>query len=98
MTQLDSCSVTGVACGSDVPAIEVRGLSFTYPGAEALVLDGLDWSVPQGAFALLVGGTGSGKSTLIRCVDYLEEPTSGDFFIDGTATTENGLALTALVS
>lgn len=65
MTRLDSCSVTGVACGSDVPAIEVRGLSFTYPGAEALVLDGLDWSVPQGAFALLVGGTGSGKSTLL---------------------------------
>lgn len=65
MTRLDSCSVTGGACGSDVPAIEVRGLSFTYSGAEAPVLDGLDWSVPQGAFALLVGGTGSGKSTLL---------------------------------
>lgn len=65
MTRLDSCSVTGVACGSDVPAIEVRGLHFAYPGAEAPVLDGLDWSVPQGAFALLVGGTGSGKSTLL---------------------------------
>ena len=65
MTRLDSCSVTGGACGSDVPAIEVRGLSFTYPGAEAAVLEGLDWSVPQGAFALLVGGTGSGKSTLL---------------------------------
>lgn len=65
MTRLDSCSVTGGACGSDVPAIEMRGLSFTYPGAEAPVLDGLDWSVPQGAFALLVGGTGSGKSTLL---------------------------------
>ena len=65
MTRLDSCSVTGVACGSDVPAIEVRGLSFTYPGAEAPVLEELDWRVPQGAFALLVGGTGSGKSTLL---------------------------------
>ena len=65
MARLDSCSVTGGACGSDVPAIEVRGLSFTYPGAEASVLEGLDWSVPQGAFALLVGGTGSGKSTLL---------------------------------
>ncbi len=65
MARLDSCSVTGGACGSDVPAIEVRGLSFTYPGAEAAVLEGLDWSVPQGAFALLVGGTGSGKSTLL---------------------------------
>lgn len=65
MARLDNCSVTGGACGSDVPAIEVRGLSFTYPGAEAPVLDELNWSVPQGAFALLVGGTGSGKSTLL---------------------------------
>ena len=65
MARLDNCSVTGVACGSNVPAIEVRGLRFAYPGADAAVLEGLDWSVPQGAFALLVGGTGSGKSTLL---------------------------------
>ena len=65
MARLDRGPVSGAACGPDMPAIEVRSLSFTYPGAEALVLDGLDWSVPQGAFALLVGGTGSGKSTLL---------------------------------
>ena len=65
MARLDNCSATGVACGTGVPAIEVRGLSFTYPGAGTSVLKGLDWSVPQGAFALLVGGTGSGKSTLL---------------------------------
>ena len=65
MTRLDSCSVTGGACGSDAPAIEVRGLRFAYPGAEAPVFEELDWCVPQGAFALLVGGTGSGKSTLL---------------------------------
>ena len=65
MTRLDRDSVSDTACDSDVPAIEVRGLSFAYPGAEAPVLEGLDWSVPQGAFALLVGGTGSGKSTLL---------------------------------
>ena len=75
MTRLDSCSVTGGACGSDVPAIEIRGLSFTYPGAEAPVLDGLDWSVPQGAFALLVGGTGSGKSTLLSLLKPEISPT-----------------------
>lgn len=75
MTRLDSCSVTGVACGSDVPAIEVRGLHFAYPGAEAPVLDGLDWSVPQGAFALLVGGTGSGKSTLLSLLKPEIAPT-----------------------
>ena len=65
MTRLDRGSVSGAACDSDVPAIEVRGLSFAYPGAAAPVLEGLDWAVPQGAFALLVGGTGSGKSTLL---------------------------------
>ena len=65
MARFDRGSVSGVACGLDVPAIEVRGLSFAYPGATAPVLDGLDWTVPQGAFALLVGGTGSGKSTLL---------------------------------
>ena len=65
MARFDRGSVSGVACGLDVPAIEVRGLSFAYPGATAPVFDGLDWTVPQGAFALLVGGTGSGKSTLL---------------------------------
>ncbi|MDY5935587.1 MAG: ATP-binding cassette domain-containing protein [Collinsella sp.] len=52
-------------CGSDMPAIEVRGLRFAYPGAEVPVFEELDWRVPQGTFALLVGGTGSGKSTLL---------------------------------
>ena len=88
MTRLDSCSVTGGACGSDVPAIEVRGLSFTYPGAEAPVLDGLDWSVPQGAFALLVGGTGSGKSTLAKHLNALLVPDKGQVEVCGMDTSE----------
>ncbi len=65
MARLDRGPVSGAACGPDIPAIEVRSLSFAYPDADAAVLEGLDWSVPQGAFALLVGGTGSGKSTLL---------------------------------
>lgn len=65
MSRLDRGPVSGAACGPDIPAIEVRSLSFAYPDADAAVLEGLDWSVPQGAFALLVGGTGSGKSTLL---------------------------------
>lgn len=65
MTRLDGSMMTDAARGSDEPAIEVRGLRFAYPGAEAPVFDGLDWRVSQGAFALLVGGTGSGKSTLL---------------------------------
>ena len=65
MARLDGSMMAGAVCGPDIPAIEVRNLSFAYPGADAAVLERLDWSVPQGAFALLVGGTGSGKSTLL---------------------------------
>lgn len=65
MARFDRSSAAGVAYGSAAPAIEVRGLSFAYPGVKAPVLEGLDWRVSQGAFALLAGGTGSGKSTLL---------------------------------
>lgn len=75
MARLDRGSVPGAACSSDVLAIEVRGLSFAYPGAEAPVLEGLGWVVPQGAFALLVGGTGSGKSTLLSLLKPEIAPT-----------------------
>lgn len=65
MARLDGSIMADAVCGSDIPAIEVRGLCFAYPGAEVPVFEGLDWRVPQGTFALLVGGTGSGKSTLL---------------------------------
>lgn len=75
MTRLDGSMMTGMVRGSDEPAIEVRGLRFAYPGAEAPVFDGLDWRVSQGAFALLVGGTGSGKSTLLSLLKPEITPT-----------------------
>lgn len=65
MARLDGSIMADAVCGSDIPAIEVRGLRFAYPGAEVPVFEELDWRVPQGTFALLVGGTGSGKSTLL---------------------------------
>ena len=49
-----------------MPALEVRDLTFTYPGGVAPVLDRASLVVPDGAFALLTGLTGSGKSTLLR--------------------------------
>jgi CCR4-NOT complex subunit CAF16 len=49
-------------------AIEIRELSFKYPGAERAVLDNLSLSVPVGARCLLLGANGVGKSTLLRLV------------------------------
>ncbi len=52
---------------TDLAAIEARDFSFAYPGAKKLVLKGIDWRVGQGEFQLLVGSTGCGKTTLMRC-------------------------------
>lgn len=91
MAQVDGNSLKGAPREADAPAIEVRGLSFSYPGAAAPVLDGLDWSVPQGAFALLVGGTGSGKSTLLSLLKPEIAPTgecSGGLRVLGEAVAD----------
>lgn len=91
MAQVDGYSLKGVPCEADAPAIEVRDLSFTYSGAAAPVLDGLDWSVPRGAFALLVGGTGSGKSTLLSLLKPEIAPTgecSGGLRVLGEAAAD----------
>lgn len=49
-------------------ALELKGLSFTHAGATEEVLRGVDLDVVQGSFALLVGDTGSGKSTMLSLV------------------------------
>ena len=67
-------------------AIEVRDCSFTYTGSSEPVLTHVDWSVPEGAFALLVGATGSGKSTLLSLLKPEISPAgacSGELFVLG---------------
>lgn len=51
-----------------VLALELKGLSFTHAGATEEVLRGVDLDVVRGSFALLVGDTGSGKSTMLSLV------------------------------
>ena len=52
------------------------------------VLKDVNLNVKAGEKLVVIGPSGSGKSTLIRCVDYLEEPTSGEIIIDGTPLTK----------
>lgn len=64
-----------------VPAIAVRGLHKSFGHNE--VLKGIDFFVDPGQVVCVIGPSGSGKSTLLRCVNRLEEPTSGEVLIEG---------------
>ena len=66
--------------------IEIRGLNKYF--GDLHVLKDIDLMVEEGEKVVIIGPSGSGKSTLIRCVDYLEEPTSGEVIIDGTPLTK----------
>lgn len=47
------------------------------------VLKGINLHVELGEVVVIIGPSGSGKSTVLRCMNYLEEPTSGDVIVDG---------------
>ena len=55
----------------DKPIIQVKDVTFTYPGAEEKVLDNVSLTVHEGEFVAIIGGNGSGKSTLCKTFNGL---------------------------
>ena len=66
--------------------IEIKHLNKYF--GDLHVLKDINLTVKRGEKLVMIGPSGSGKSTLIRCVDYLEEPASGEVIIDGTPLTK----------
>jgi polar amino acid transport system ATP-binding protein len=75
-------------------AIDVRDLHKYF--GELEVLKGIDFHVDPGEVVCVVGPSGSGKSTLLRCVNRLEEPTSGTILIEGADITDPDANVDAL--
>jgi polar amino acid transport system ATP-binding protein len=67
-------------------AIEIKDLHKSFGDLE--VLRGIDFQVAVGEVVCVIGPSGSGKSTLLRCVNRLEEPTSGTILIEGEDITD----------
>jgi len=57
------------------------------------VLKGINMSIRRQDVVCLLGPSGAGKSTLLRCINRLEEPTSGSVYIDGEEITGHGADL-----
>lgn len=51
--------------------------------AQPEVLHNIDLNIARGEVVVIIGPSGSGKSTLLRCINKLEEITSGDLIVDG---------------
>jgi len=69
----------------DLPVVEIRGLRtvFDLPGREFIVHDKLDFSVRRGEVVSLVGGSGTGKTVLLRQILGLERPAAGEIRVLG---------------
>ncbi|MEU5386556.1 MULTISPECIES: ABC transporter ATP-binding protein [Kitasatospora] len=68
--------------------LELRGVDFRYPGAEAPVLRGVDLTARPGETTAVIGSTGSGKTTLLGLVPRLFDATGGEVLIDGVDVRE----------
>lgn len=80
---------TAVPSATAVPAltrrthVELRGVGFRYPGAEAAVLSDVNITAGPGETVAIIGSTGSGKSTLLSLIPRLADPSEGMVLVGG---------------
>ena len=77
--------VTELAPGGEV---ELRGATFSYPGAEAPVLREVSFTARPGRMTAIIGSTGAGKTTLVNLLPRLFDVTGGAVLIDGVDVRE----------
>lgn len=74
--------------------ISIKNLKKNYGSNH--VLKDIDIDIEEGEVVVIVGSSGSGKSTFLRCLNLLEEPTSGEIIIDGVKITDKKTDLNKL--
>ena len=74
------------------PIIEIKHLSKAF-GANVVLKD-INFTVNKGDVTCIIGASGSGKSTILRCINLLETPTSGDILYHGDSILTKGFKQT----
>lgn len=72
-----------VVAGQDVPKVEFKNASLTYQGAKDSSVEGVNLQVKRGQTIGIIGGTGSGKSSLVNLIPRFYDCTDGEVLIDG---------------
>lgn len=91
---LEQKDVLNHGSGTDVsqvkcpPQVELRDVTFTYPGQERPVIDHLSLTIHPGEKIALVGLNGAGKTTLVKLLSGLYKPDSGEILVGGIPTTD----------
>jgi len=68
--------------------VEMRGVEYKYPGAEAPVISNISFVAKPGEVTALIGSTGAGKTTLLDLIPRLGDPTAGAVLVDGVDVRE----------
>ncbi|MBU3175328.1 ABC transporter ATP-binding protein/permease [Clostridium estertheticum] len=68
--------------------VEFKNISFSYPGSDLPAISHINFSVKPGETTAIIGGTGSGKSTLVNLIPRFYDATSGEVLVDGVDVRE----------
>jgi ATP-binding cassette subfamily B protein len=67
----------------DNPVIEFQNVTYSYPGSEKEILKNISFKLEKGKTTAIIGGTGSGKSTILNLIPRLQDVTGGEILING---------------
>lgn len=81
----DTQSSPSAGSSEDV-ILRLKGVEKTYPNGTR-ALKGVSFDVPRGSFLAVIGLSGSGKSTMLRCINRIHEPTAGEILFNGQSMT-----------